>query len=87
MTGKVVYQRGVHAFNCTIRDISATGARIAFSETHIVPNQFFLIDTQARRVHDAKVVWVAYSQRGLRFVQSYDIDQRLPPNLEFLKRH
>lgn len=87
LTGKIVYQRGIHAFSCTIRDISATGARIAFAEAHIVPNQFYLIDSRSRVVHDVKVVWVAYSQRGVRFMHSYAIDQRLPPNMEFLKRY
>jgi hypothetical protein len=85
-TGKVAYRGNSHSFNCTIRDISEAGARIGLSECHFLPKDFFLIDTRNRIIHEARVVWVAYSQRGVRFLRSYPIDQRLPPELEFLKR-
>ena len=85
-TGKIVYRGSTAAFNCIIRDISKSGARISLSESNVHSNQFYLVDLDERIVHEAKVVWMAYSQRGLRFIQSYPIDQRMPPHLEFARR-
>ncbi len=83
-TGKIVCEAS--SFNCMIRDISEAGASIRVSESQALPKQFFLVDLQSRRIYEAVVVWVAYAQRGLRFVRSYDGHDRLPPHLESVKR-
>jgi PilZ domain-containing protein len=86
MTGKIACRGSTLAFNCTIRDISETGARLGVSESHALPARFFLFDTKDHHVHDAIVVWVAYGQRGVRFTASYSLDHAMPPELDFLKR-
>jgi hypothetical protein len=85
-TGKIICQGNGPAFNCTIQDISPTGASIHLSESQAVPKRFFLVELQSRVIYDAEVVWVAYAQRGLHFVECYDGNNRLPPHLEHVKR-
>jgi hypothetical protein len=84
--GKIVCEGNASAFNCTIHDLSASGASIRLPESRVLSKRFHLIDMQSRFIYEAEVVWVAYSQRGLRFVQSYDSHTKLPPHLESVKR-
>ena len=85
-TGKIVCQGNASAFNCTIRDISPTGASIRLSESQVLPKRFFLVELQSRVIYDAEVVWVAYAQRGLRFIHSSDVQDKLPAHVESVKR-
>ena len=86
LPGKVVYNHGAFSFDCTIRNLSAVGARIDVPPVQIAPSHFHLIDLKNGMVHDAEVMWIASSQRGLRFIRSYPIEGVLPPGREFLKR-
>ncbi len=86
LSGKIASADGAFSFNCTIRDISETGARVAISRGQGLSNSLYLIDLQRRVAHDARVVWQRSPLFGLTFVATYPLSQPLEPNLEFLRR-
>lgn len=86
LSGKIAYAGGAYNFNCTIRDISETGARVAISRGQGIPNSVYLIDLRSRVAHDARVVWQRSPLFGLTFLTTYPLAQPLEPHLEFLRR-
>ena len=86
LSGKIAYAEGAASLNCTIRDISATGARITISRGQGLPQSVYLIDLRSRVAHDAHVVWQRSPLFGLAFVATYPLSQPLEPGLEFLRR-
>ena len=84
--GFVVHDRGRGLMSCTIRDLSATGARIAFGRGPLFPNDVHLIDISGCRAHEAQVVWLKGYQAGLAFVRSTGIESMVEPSLAFLKK-
>ena len=77
---------GENACNCSIRDISAGGARIRLSRELPIGARIFLLDTSNRVAYLATVVWSNSNRSGLSFHQSYAIDAGLPTGLQFIWR-
>jgi hypothetical protein len=84
--GKVVYGNGAFVTACTIRDMSASGARIALPEGQLAPKHFYLIDVRNRTIHDCVLAWSRPPQFGVHFLHDYNIDQLTKADLHFLKR-
>jgi hypothetical protein len=84
--GRCAYLDGSRNFNCTIRDCSETGARIAITGAQMLPQRFYLIDRTNRTAHEAKVIWSDGKQFGLTFLNSFDVDTIKSRDLAFLKR-
>lgn len=84
--GKVVYGDDNRVRDCTIRDISDKGARIALAKGECVPTRLYLIDRRTARAYEARVTWIKAPDFGLTFVNAYSLESDLPTNLQFLKR-
>jgi hypothetical protein len=84
--GKIVFQGGAISVNCAIRDMSATGARIAVPGMEVLPNHCFLIDIRKGMAHQVEVVWMRMPQYGLRFVKSHRLENSADPEIQFLRR-
>jgi hypothetical protein len=84
--GKVIYGDDNRVRDCTIRDISEQGARIALGQGEIIPTSVFLLDRRNATVYEAKVTWIKAPNFGLRFVNSYSLESELPPELQHIKR-
>jgi hypothetical protein len=66
--GKIVHNGLNSVYDCGIKDMSATGARLKMDSTWIVPLHFQFIDlTRPESRRPAKVVWRDRSQIGIRF--------------------
>jgi len=85
-TGVVVFLGDTGKFNCTICDISGSGACIAVPKNVTVPEHFFLIDILSRVVYVATVVWHRDLQFGIAFALSFPLTKLKDPALLFLKR-
>ena len=55
--GRAIYGDGVFSIQCTIRDISEGGARIAVSRGIQLPQNIFFLDLKGGTCHEAEVVW------------------------------
>jgi hypothetical protein len=83
--GRGVHVGGGYDFECTIRDFSDTGARIAVRGAPMIPSHFYLVNVTTRTVHEVKVVWNDGKLLGLRFLQSFPVDAIPDPELLYLK--
>ncbi len=86
LRGKIVYDGGGHSVDCTIRDVSATGARVSLPDGQGVPKQFFLLDMKNRVAHEVEVRWRAGVEIGVQSLQSFSLDKDLPKEFQFLQR-
>jgi hypothetical protein len=84
--GRVVYQDGAHHFDCTIRDISETGARIALKPGQPIASKVYLIDTRSRIVHESRVAWNNGREAGLQFLNTFAVSSIDNKDLLYLRR-
>ena len=85
--GKVIYgDGGQHVCDCTIRDISETGARIAIAKGEVIPTRVFLIDRRVPIAYEATVSWIKAPDFGLTFVKTHSLKGDIPAELDYLKR-
>jgi hypothetical protein len=91
LNGKIVYGDelfgdGVYSVDCAIRDISEGGAKLTLKERQFLPVDLFLIVIRNAVVHEAKIVWLKYPARGVRFLSTHSFADALPQRLQYLRR-
>lgn len=86
MSGRIVHQDGAASLDCTILDLSASGARIRTAHGHTLPSHFHLINMRDRTAHEANVVWQKDQFAGLRFDSTYVLGGSLPVYLQYLRK-
>jgi hypothetical protein len=86
LSGIVTYWDGGRSFGCTIRNISAEGARISKPRTLLLPANLYLISVRERMVHDTRVVWSHDKEAGLVFVKSNALSELADPKFNYLRR-
>ena len=84
LTAVVVSRDGKEVRDCTMLDVSDTGARLRLSRPGAVPPGSMLIDLRNRKAYELLVAWQNQSQCGVRFVKSHLIDANLPKDLAYL---
>ena len=77
---KVVSKDGIYSCDCTIREISSSGARISISSAVIIASPFFLIDHQSQVMFEVRIVWRNAIQAGVKFIDKHSLN-----NVEKLK--
>jgi len=86
MAGLVVPEGGIESFNCTVLDVSASGARVRVAPDRMIPPEFHLVVVRDRTAHQARVMWRSQQLAGVRFDASYTIDNHLPDALHFIQK-
>ncbi|HEX4180492.1 MAG TPA: PilZ domain-containing protein [Caulobacteraceae bacterium] len=84
-TGKIVYINTSVSTDCTIRDISACGARLSVTQGPVL-DEPFLIVVRAALVHPSRVAWHLTPQVGLNFLETIRLGQEIPSQLEGIQR-
>lgn len=74
--GKIVSTNYSSVVACSVRDISATGARIRCSNQNAVPREFQLLIQSDNWIRPVKVVWRQNDLVGLQFTGEA---RRAPP--------
>ncbi len=87
LPGKIVFGSRSFALDCTIRDLSASGARIAVPDPDHLPIQFVLIEPENFFAFDAKVEWRRSNLVGLSFEKAISLEGNLDPPLQLLRMH
>jgi hypothetical protein len=85
LTGKIVYGEGAYVLDCTIGDISATGARVYPPQGRTIPAEVFLIDMVNRTAYEAVTVSTRAGGFGLKFLKTLPLGQLTAPELRYLK--
>ncbi|HXJ00782.1 MAG TPA: PilZ domain-containing protein [Micropepsaceae bacterium] len=86
LSGKVIYGEDNRVRDCTIRDLSQSGARIALARGEVIPTRVFLIDRRSASLYEARVTWIKAPDFGLTFMNAYSLDRELPPELRHLEQ-
>ena len=86
LTGIITYAEGAHSFDCTIRNLSETGARIGVGKNMPFPSDFHVINVRDRIAYDAKLVWNKGGEIGVTFKKVTPLAAITDPALGFLKR-
>jgi len=86
LNGKVVYGDGAYSLDCAIRDLSDGGAKINLPQRQFLPVDLYLIVVRNCVAHEAKVVWMNFPSRGLRFSKTYSMSDVLPEEVKFLRK-
>ena len=63
------FNRGYGALECRVRNLSDTGARLAFGETAAVPPEFDFLLTGTDKAVRATVRWRGMEDVGIEFVK------------------
>ena len=86
VSGKIIWAEGAHVLDCSIIDISATGARVALHAQQTMPETVFLLDMANRTAHKATVVSQRADGFGLKFLNSQKLADMTAPEMRYLKR-
>ena len=85
-SGVIVYGKGDFQMKCTISDISNTGARIRLAKGESPPDHCYLIDIANRTAYAISLRRWQSPVAGTAFVEKYELNETLPPELAYLKR-
>jgi hypothetical protein len=67
-SAKAVFNHSSSVVDCTVRDMSETGARLVFKNASTVPDDFRFLLTQENTIRDAKVMWRKGELVGIKFL-------------------
>jgi len=67
LRGEIIHSNGNSRTDCTVRDLSETGARIEAPPSVTVPEYFDLVIPQRNIRHRARIVWRHQAELGLAF--------------------
>jgi hypothetical protein len=81
LTGLVAHLDLGVSFRCTIRDRSASGARLKLPDGIVVPTDFWLIDVAEGLAYAAKTIWRRYPEIGVSLADPIDLKKRLDDEL------
>jgi PilZ domain len=65
--GKIIFADGMRVIDCTIRDLSDSGARLLIASTVGIPDTFHLFEKSSGMIYPATVVWRQSSAIGVEF--------------------
>ncbi|KQO72450.1 pilus assembly protein PilZ [Methylobacterium sp. Leaf111] len=68
LKGRIIFNKGASTMDCLVRDLSASGARLALTETSTLPESFDLYIPQKDRTYRATLCWRRADGIGITFV-------------------
>ena len=74
--GKIVSMSLGSVVDCSVRDVSATGARIRCKSQNAIPDEFELLIQSDNTIRPVKVAWRRNDEAGLVFIGEA---RRAPP--------
>jgi hypothetical protein len=86
LTGIIASLAGDSSLDCTIRDLSETGARVVAAKGAQVPSHFYLINIRDRVAYEARLVRSEGPEAGVLFKKTMPLSGLTDPALSFLKR-
>src|SRR5688572_1577556 len=86
LSGVIAERDGGSPTDCCIHDTTASSAQVSCSRTLPIGAQVYLLDTNNKAAHLARVVWCRSGRAGLDFIDSHVIGLALPAKLKFLWR-
>jgi len=82
--GVIAFNRRQSSMDCCVRNMSAAGAKVTFTNTSVVPDQFDLKIAHKERSFRARMAWRGVNEAGVTFLAEYEQDVPVP--LEWVQR-
>ena len=82
--GRIVFGQDFTC-ECTIRDLSETGARVRVPPGASLPNEFVLVDLPHGRAFEATVAWRRDEHLGVAFRAAHDLTGTVPPEFQRIR--
>lgn len=82
--GVIAFNNRASTMDCQVRNLSVGGAKVTFSNTAVVPDQFDLKIARKEHSFRARMIWRAPNEAGVSFLSEYNQDVPVP--LEWAKR-
>ena len=70
LKGRIIFNHGASSMDCLVRDLSASGARLALSETTTLPEVFDLYIPQKDRTYRSVLRWRREDGVGITFTET-----------------
>ena len=70
--GTIAFNKRKSTMDCHVRNVSAGGAKVAFTNTAVIPDQFDLTIARKDRSFSARMVWRGVNEAGVVFVNEYE---------------
>ena len=80
----IAFNKRASTMDCQVRNLSARGAKVVFTNTAVVPDQFDLQIARKERSFRARMVWRAPNEAGVAFLSEYN--DNVPVPLELARR-
>ncbi|GJD32445.1 hypothetical protein PMNALOAF_3718 [Methylobacterium adhaesivum] len=68
LKGRIHFNKGASSMDCLVRDMSASGARLALSETTTLPDAFDLYIPQKEKTYRSTLAWRRDGSIGVTFL-------------------
>ena len=85
MGGRIVFNDGAYSYNCIVRDLSESGARVDIPAARLIPRRFHFLTSKEIVAYEAELVWRTQKMAGLKFRQRIDLATCADPKLRYLK--
>ena len=86
LVGKIIYGGETYTLDCTIKDISETGARVKVQDPFSIPNNVIFLDPKNFNAYESSVKWRKGSEMGLSFDEPISLDDDSNPRVKILRR-
>jgi hypothetical protein len=80
----LTFNRRKSSMDCCVRNFSPIGAKVTFTNTAVVPDQFDLTITHKERSFTGRMAWRSANEAGVAFLAEYEQDVPVP--LEWVQR-
>lgn len=86
LVGKIVYGNETYTMDCTIRDLSETGAKVKVLDPFSVPNNAIFLDPKKFVAYESTVKWRKGTEMGLSFDREISLEDKANPRIQILRR-
>lgn len=69
LKGRIIFNNGASSMDCLVRDMSASGARLALSQSAILPESFDLLIPAKERTYRSSLCWRRSDGVGIVFAE------------------
>jgi hypothetical protein len=84
--GKLVYGQSDFSVDCTIRDLTETGARVRLGASILIDDRVWLINLRAGLAFWSTVAWRSPPDLGLQFLEQIDLKEPISGPNHHLRR-
>lgn len=67
---RIVFNNRASTIDCTVRNLSETGAKLVFGAPVAAPDEFELLISQKARSHRCRIAWRKANEIGVEFIQA-----------------